>query len=102
MFNKEKLLEAVDMHLTEMLAEQVYQKIQASMQTQWQNVLSELASTRKVNEQLKLELQANQLDHAKLIETLSRYEAVLQEKQVLNKQAKTLLDAAQKDLGLTE
>ena len=102
MINKEKLLEAVDLHLTEMLAEQVYQKIQASMQTQWQDVLSELASNRKVTEQLKLELEESQVDRAKLTETLSRYDAVIREKQALNKQAKTILDAAQKDLGLTE
>ncbi len=102
MISKEKLLEAVDLQLAEMLAEQVYKKLEASMQTQWQDVLSELASNRKITEQLKTELQETQRLRMQLEDTLEKYDAVISEKQLLNKQAKTVLDAAQKDLGLTE
>ena len=99
MLSKEKLLEAVDFHVAELLADQVYVKLKESLATERDMMLQELAHTRKTCEKLDAAL-TQQTQHADRLEKLLvQKEMLLQQNFEVQRQASKVLVEALKSLG---
>lgn len=102
MLSKEKLQEALEVRVAELMAEQVYQRLKTDLQEQWDKVIYELATTRKNNEHLKESI-GNFINYTnrlqELIQQLEAKEKITTENQ---RKAAEILKAATKEMGLSE
>jgi len=102
MLSKEKLQDIIDNHIAEALAEQVFTRIQSSLQEQWDKVVYELASTRKNNERMKESI-GSLVDYTRRLEALiERLEAKTKISEENQRKATEILRVATKELGLSE
>ena len=99
MISEEKMQESINSHVANLLAEQVYRKIKADLQNQWSTVIDELATTRRVTENMKTALAESQSLISRLEQLLNQKEAELHQTRRANSKASKILDEALKSLG---
>ena len=99
MAHSDSLLESINSHVANLLAEQVYRKIKADLQQQWSTVIDELATTRKATENTKTALAESQSLNSRLEQLLNQKESELIQTRRANQKASKILDEALKSLG---
>jgi 6-pyruvoyl-tetrahydropterin synthase len=99
MLSKEKLLEAVDTYIVELMAEQICAYIRKDLQEQWDKVIVELVSTRKSNEYLKESVAELQRNNVRLERLFEQFEAKTKLDEEKQRKQIALLDVALKETG---
>jgi len=102
LISEEELRKSVNAHVANLLAEQVYRRLKEDLQIQWNNVISELAATRKTSEHMKKALIESQAQLARMETLLNQKEAELQQNRLAQQKASEILDEALKELGVGE
>lgn len=92
MISDAKLLDAVNGAVAELVAEQVYRKIKADMEEQWNNILSELAYSRKMNVKLQEALDSTQLRAVKVDALIEQVQADIGKKREMQAKEDKLLN----------
>lgn len=102
MLSDEQLHKSVNTHIAELLADQVMNRLQETLASQWESIVFELASTRRINEQLKTALQSMQ-QYCQRLEALVQVAEQNQRRvSEANRRASLVLDEALQKLGVTE
>lgn len=102
MITEEKLRESVDLHLANLLADQVYQRLKEDLQDQWNTVISELVNTRKTLERTKEALNQSETLSKQVQHLAAQLDQRQQKKRELQEKEDKLLTFLIHELGMEE
>lgn len=96
---REKLQESIDLHLSELVADHLFKRINEELEQKWRTVIDELVSTRRTHEQLKTHVETLEANLTRIEHHMQQQEDTIKHTQETQRKAAKLIDEALSQLG---